>query len=220
MKNIFLAALLAAFTFQSKAQVVDAIPVRTIKGLKSRVTHFSMNPREDRLVVGFGEYAAIYDYDKGKKICVMEHKMNGVSEVYYTEYHPEMDFALTVDSKGKKEYWDANSGKIAASTRGAREFGPDNRGVIAMGLTNGNTTNKYYYTQVEIAIPGGTIVAKSTNKGSIQFVDTATEDNKVVQELKFPETKDKFHMYPCWITPDGQFFVTGSDTGEILFYKL
>jgi WD40 repeat protein len=219
MKKMILVALFAAFAFQTKAQIVEATPVRTIKGLKSRVTHFSMNPSEDRLIVGFGEYAAIYDYSKGKKLYTFEHDYNGQTSVYYTEYHPEMDYVVTVDLKGKKRFWNATNGKLAEQVRGSKDFGPDNRGVIAMGLTNGNVESRYFYTQAEIAIPGSTVIAKATKKSSIQFIDTA-QDNKVIQELKFPETKDNFHMYPCWITPDGKFFVTGSDTGEVLFYTL
>lgn len=219
MKLMMLAGALMFSSFAVEAQVVNETPVREIKGLKSRVTHFSMNPRENRLIVGFGKYAAMYDYDKGKKMTTFEHDMNGVNSVYYTEYHPEMDFMLTCDYKGKKVYWDANTGKKAGNVRGATDFGPDNRGVIGMGFDNNNPDNKYYYIQTEAQIPGTTIVARSTNKGTIQFIDTAADD-KVVQELKFPDTKDDYHMYPCWVTPDGKYFVTGTDTGTILFYEL
>lgn len=219
MKKIVLLAAMVAYVIPSMAQVVEEVPARTIKGLKSRVTHFSMNPKQDRLIVGFGQYAAMYDMNKGKKMTVFEHDMNGCSEVYYTEYHPEKDIVLTYDAKAKKRFWDANTGKLASSDRGNRDFGPDNRDALKMGLDNSNPSNKYYYIQTEVAIPGGTIVAKATNKGTIIFVDTAKDDT-VLQEIKFEEVKDKFHLPPCWVTPDGEYFVTGTDSGEIRFYKI
>jgi len=218
MKNVlffFVAALFSAHIVTAQ-QIVDPEPSNTIKGLKERVTCIKVSPKGDRVLVGFGEFAALYDIDSGKKVAVFEHVMNSISAIYDVGFNDDGSLVYTIDLKGKVRYWEAENGKLRMLGP-TLAFSPDPREVIKLGLIKSNKANNYYYLQNEVELPGKSIAVKSIAGASIQFLD---KDSKVVQEIKFVENKDRFHMPPVVVSPDGQWLITGTDRGEIRFYSL
>ena len=207
---------LLLFFFSAQAQVVSSEPTKTIKGLKSRVTYIQYTPKEDKVVAGFETYAAAFDLGKGKKTATFEHDYNGVKAVYYCAFDGNGDHLLTIDAKGKKRFWEMASGKLA-KVNAKNNFGPDPREIIALGLKSGNSESDYFYTQKEVDLPGKKVKAKAGKRGVISFVNTETGD--VLQKITLPNS-DPFHMPPCYISPDGAYFVTGTDKGELLFYSI
>ena len=218
MKLKFAFAAAGLFLWQSlSAQIIDPTPTYTIKGLKDRVTCVKISPKGDMVLAGFGQYAALYDIEKGKKVAVFEHEYNRISAIYAVYFDDDGDRVCTVDMKGKRRFWDAYSGKLMTPSA-STEFGPDPRAVTALGLGTKNSENNYYYTQREVDLPNLKMKAKSVRGGSIQIINN--ENEKVVQEIKFEKNKDRFHEPPCYVSSDDAWFVTGTDAGEILLYKL
>lgn len=211
-RTAFIILALMAFQFGYAQEE----PAKVIKGLKARVTSITVSPKEDKLLVTFGQYAALYDIEKGKKVATFEHDYNNCSELYYGAFDDDGDQVVTVDAKGKRRYWDAGTGELLITQKA--KFGPDPQQVIAMGLKKDNPSSSYYYVQTETEVPGSKIVIKAKKKGVIHFVNTA-DDNKVVRKIEL-KNSDMFHLPPCVIGPDGEYLITGTDKGEIHFYSL
>ncbi len=208
--------LLILFTSTTFAQVVSSTPEKTFQCGKSRVTCFAVSPRGDQLLIGLGEYAELWDIDKGKRIYVFKHEEQGIKSIYHVMFNDNGEFAVTIDLKGKRKVWDVKSGKERK-----RIYDKDivswlikDREVKALGLSMKNTEFEYYYLQKEAAHPSAKVTAKGVKGGTVQFVG---EDGKSLQDIKDPDNRDKQHIPPCFF--DGGYFITGTDKGVVNFYK-
>ena len=208
--RVLLLPFLFVVSLSLSAQVFKEPAVRTIKLAKCEVTCLALAPKGDRILVGTGKGAELWDIESGKRVQSFPYAEDGSTAVYHASFNANGEFVVLIGHSGKREVWDVKSGKVDKTLQG-HTWIPDPRAVKAMGLDMKNSTFDRFYQQLEAR--NGDIVAKAVEKGGVEFRDAS---GTVVQKLSFPENKDQHHRAPCLFT-EAQF-VTGTDDGRVLFY--
>lgn len=209
--HIVLAVTVAAFPVLSVAQVVEPAPERTIKTSKAEVVALAMAPKGDRVLVGLGKGAELYEIESGKKVRSFPFEEDGSAAVYHVGFNENGEFALLIGHSGKRQVWDVGTGK-QEKVLADHGWIPDPRQVKAMGFDMKNSTFDRFYQQSEIEHNGHTI--RAAKNGAIEVVNG---EGEVVQTLEFAENKDQHHRAPLLVHEDQ--LITGTDDGRVLFFK-
>ena len=206
------AVLPVLFASTLSAQVVNETPVLEIKGIKGEATALAISPKEDAILVGTTEGAALYDLEKGRKLHTFPFNEDGGTTCWRVAFNENGEYVLLIGFTGKRQVWDTKSGdqeRVLAQHR----WIPTPGEVRAMGLVSDNSTVDRFYQQTEAS--EGDVTARAAANGSVEFVDA---EGQVLQTLTFPENKDRHHRAPCLIL--GGRFYTGTDDGRVLVYEL
>ena len=201
---------------QVNAQVVEPVAEKTIKTGKDEVTVLAYSPRGDNILVGTANGAYLFDIEKGKKVQEFEYEVDNSSIVYYAAFNDNGEYVVLIGYTGKRYIYDVKNGKKLSSTSGQKWI-PDPRETAALGFNVRNSAFDRFYQQQEASHPATDITAKAQKHGKIDMVD---DNGAIVQSLEFPDNKDQHHRSPCYFEPNGEYFVTGTDNGLVLFYKL
>lgn len=199
-----------------QAQILEATPSKTIKCGKSEITCLTISPRGDMILVGTADGAFLYDIEKGKKVQEYPYDIDGSSVVYYAAFNENGEHLVLIGYRGKRWLYNTKSGKRDMNTT-PHKWIPDPRETAALGFNVRNSDFDRFYQQMEAPHPNREITAKAGKNGVVEFVDA---DGKTVQKLEYPENKDVHHRSPCYFGPNEEYFITGTDAGEVLFYKL
>lgn len=221
MRTIFGSAIIFLSTYLAPAQVVESKAFMTLKCAKSPVMCMAVSPKGNVMAIGLGEYAELWDIDRGKRLHLLKHETpGGVRSVCYVSFNPDGEFVCTVDYKGKRKVWAVSSGKEDKYLKNHNEWMPAPNFVKnELGLKMSNTAFNRYYVMRQSQHPNDKdIVARSSKKSSVLFENTA--DRSIEQELAFPGTKDRLHLFPVYFAPDGELFVTGNDVGAVFLYRV
>ena len=201
---------------QLNAQVVGIEAEKEIKCGKEEVTVLSYSPRGDAILIGTANGAFLFDIEKGKKIQSFEYSVDKSTTVYYAAFNDNGEYIVLIGYTGKRFVYDVRSGKKQTSTA-SHKWIPDPRETAAMGFNVRNSSFDRFYQQLNATHLSKDIIAKAGKHGKVEF---ATATGEVQQTLEFPESKDQHHRSPCYFDPNGEYFVTGTDNGRVLFYKL
>jgi len=204
------------FIFQLNAQVVNTEADKEIKCGKEEISVLCYSPRGDAILIGTANGAYLYDIEKGKKIQSFEYSVDNSTIVYYAAFNDNGEYIVLVGYTGKRFVYDVKTGKKQTSTA-SHKWIPDPRGTAAMGFNVRNSSFDRFYQQMESTHPSKEIIAKAGKHGKVEFASVTGE---VQQTLEFPDSKDQHHRSPCYFEPNGEYFVTGTDNGMVLFYKL
>jgi len=221
MKKLIPFLLLMCFALLTSAQIVISPPYMTLKCAKSNVMAVSISPKGNVIGIGLSEYAELWDIDKEKKLFVLKHETpGGVKAACHISFSPNGEYVATVDFKGKRKVWSVKKGAEDKYLKNHIEWLPEPDFVKnTLGLKMANSGFDQFYTQKEADHPKDKdIVAKSTKTSTVEFHNTA--DGAIEQELTFPNTKNRLHLYPVYFDDYGDIFITGSDQGEVYFYKI
>ena len=221
MKKLFPFFLLLCFALVSSAQIVEKDPYMTLKCAKTPVMAVCISPKGNVIGIGLGEYAELWDIEKGKKLFVLKHETpGGVKTVCHISFSPNGEYVATVDYKGKRKVWSVKKGTEDKYLKNYTEWLPDPDFIKnTLGLKMSNSGFDQFYTQKEADHPKDKdIVARSTKTSTVEFHNTS--DGAIEQELTFRDTKNKLHLYPVYFDDYGDIFITGSDQGEVYLYKI
>jgi WD40 repeat protein len=211
--KFFLSLLaVAGISAYSTAQVVLVPPAKTITTGKSEVTCLAIAPKGDRILVGTSNGAQLFDLEKGKRVATFPYAEDGSNVVYYAAFNENGEYVVLIGFAGTREVWDVKTGKQDKMLR-EHPWIPDAIRTRELGLKKGNSDFDRFYQQTEAEHGGFT--AKAGKEGDVVFLDA---DGNAVQNLTWPETKDKQHRAPCLFY--GNQFITGTDNGRVLFYDL
>ena len=205
----FLVLLLLAL--EVSAQVAE-IPSRAIPTGKAEVTALSISPKDDHVLVGLNNGAALHHIESGKKVHAFTYAEDGGTAVYYVGFNDNGEFAVLIGRSGRRTVWNVATGKQDKMINPHRWI-PDPRAVKAMGLDMSNSTFDRFYQQKEVRI--GDVLVRSVKNGSVEFVGT---DGKVTRTLTFPENKDQHHLAPLLLWE--KYLLVGTDNGNVLFYDV
>lgn len=208
----FIAAAFTALPFFAFAQVVDPVPVKTIKTSKAEIVSVAIAPKGDRVLVGTSKGAELYDLETGKKVQSFPYNEEGSTIPYHVGFNENGEYALLIGLSGKRQVWAVETGK-QEKVLTTHKWIPDPRQVKEMGFDMKNSTFDRFYQQMEVKHNDHTV--RAVKDGVIEVVDA---DGNVVQKLEFPENKDQHHRAPLLIH-EGQL-ITGTDDGRVLFYTL
>lgn len=200
----------------AQAQIVAPTPENTIDCGKNEITCLTISPRGDMILVGTADGAFLYDIEKGKKVQEYPYDVDGSSVVYYAAFNENGEYLVLIGFKGKRWLYNTKTAKRDMKTT-PHKWIPDPRETAALGFNVRNSDFDRFYQQLEATHPKQDITAKAGKDGLVEFVDA---EGKTVQKLEFPENKDVHHRSPCYFGPNEEFFITGSDAGEVQFYKL
>lgn len=212
MKRILLSTILLTSVAFACAQTVFEPADKTIKGDKAEVTFIAISPKGDRIVVCTDKGAEVMDLNTGKAVYHFAFNEDQSTVVYYALFNDNGEFLMLAGFTGKREVYDMKTGKQDRDL-GPIKWLPNSLALKAMGLKTGNTPFDRYYQQSTAT--HGDITARADKDGAVVFTG---KDGAAVQTLKFPENKDQHHRAPCVFTED--HFITGTDDGRVLFYKL
>ncbi|MCB0792608.1 MAG: hypothetical protein H6595_07490 [Flavobacteriales bacterium] len=206
---LFIAPFLVIAT---QAQVVDVLPDRIIKAGKAEVTMVAVAPKGDRILVATDQGAGLYDIESGRKVQEFPYDEDGSTVVWYAAFNDNGEFVVLIGRTGKREVWDVKSGKTDKMLNKHRWI-PDPRATKALGLDMSNSEFDRFYQQSTADNEG--ITAQAVKDGAVEFKDG---EGKVLQRLEFPENRDQHHRAPCLF--QDVWFITGTDDGRVLFYKV
>ena len=212
--NALALASTLAFTLlftTSSAQLAEGPAARTIGTAKAEITALAVSPKGDHLLVGLNKGAEIYDIVSGKKLLSLPYNEDGGTTVYYAAFNDNGEYVVLIGHSGKRVVYDVKTGKPELSLIQHR-WVPDPRAVKAMGLDMGNSLADRFYQQSQATY--GEYVVRTGRNGTIEFV----REDKVTRKLEYPENKDQHHRAPLLIWEE--WFITGTDDGRVLLYKL
>ena len=205
--------LLCAFL---QAQIVNSEAEKVIKTGKEEVTCLAIAPRGDVILVGTANGAYLYDIEKGKKVQYFEYSVDGSGIVYYAAFNENGEYIVLIGYTGKRWIYEVKSGKKLTSTSGQKWI-PDPRETADLGFNVRNSDFDRFYQQLEASHPLKDVVAKAGKKGRVDFMSPTGE---VLQSLEYEDNKDQHHRSPCYFGPNEEYFITGTDNGQVLFYPL
>ena len=190
----------------------------TIKGLKENVLSIAVSPKGHQVAVGFAEYAALYDIEKGKKIHVFKHDAGDANSVNYIEFSPNGAYVITVGINGKRQIWRVDDGGEETNLRKHHDWLLEPKFVKEeLGLKMTNSKHDIYYCQKNAMVPGTNIYAYAMKGGVIKFKDNDTD--KEINEIKLECEKNILHYPPVYFFKPKKWFVTGNDEGKIFIYQ-
>lgn len=190
---------------------------KEIKGLKDNVICIAVSPKGDKMVVGFSEYAALFDLNKGKKIHVFKHAEGGATSVNYVDFSPNGEFVITVGLNGKRQIWRVEDGKEEIDLGKHHDWLLEPKFIKEkLGLKVGNSEFDTYYCQKNAMVPGTNIYAYAMKGGVVKFKDNSTE--KELKEIKLECNKNILHYPPVYFFGPKKLFITGDDNGTIFVY--
>ncbi len=204
-------AFVAAFGLHAQA-VLEPV-TRMIQCEKAEVLFLTIAPKGDRILVGTTKGADVMDLETGKRIFHLEFMEDNSAAVYYAMFSENGEYVMLAGFTGKREIWDMKSGTKEGGNLSNFSWMPNSLAMKKLNLKVGNSPFDRFYQQE--SAQAGDITAKADKNGTISFVD---KDGASVQTLLFPENKDQQHRSPC-LFHEGQF-ITGTDTGKVLFYTL
>lgn len=217
-RNPFLLPGLAAFVLLSAPQKADAQAVlepvaRTIQCEKAEVIFLAVAPKGDRLLVGTTKGAEVMDLESGKRVFHLEFMEDNSEAVYYALFNDNGEYVMLAGFTGKREIWDMKTGKKEGGNLANFPWMPNSLAMKKLNLKVGNSPFDRFYQQE--SAQRGDLTAKADKNGTIGFIG---KDGASVQTLVYPENKDQQHRSPCLF--HGTWFITGTDSGKVLFYTL
>lgn len=221
MTKISFTLFLAVLSLLNVAQVVEKDPYMTFNCSKSPVFYISLSPKGNVAAIGLMEYAELWDIDKQKRMAILKHEpREGGKTVNYIKFNDNGEYVCTVDYKGKRQVWDVKTGKLDKDIKTHNKWIPDPKSLRSeFEFKINNSDFDRYYVQQESKHPNSAnIIAKTTKKASIEFHNTT--DGAIEQEITFENLRDRQHRPPVYFDDFGSFFATGSDQGEVRFYKI
>jgi WD40 repeat protein len=196
------------------AQVVTTPPAKTIRNTaKAEVVSLVISPKGDRVLVGLNKGAELYDIESGKKVRAFPFNEDDGTAVYHAAFNDNGEKVVLVGHTGKRTVWNVKTGEQEMVLRDNMTWIPEPTKLRAMGLEGKNSNFDRFYQQSEAK--HGDITVRTGKHGLIEFMDA---ENKVVQKLEYPENKDQHHRAPLLFWEE--WFITGTDDGRVLFYKL
>lgn len=211
-KHLLSAVTVIALSASVHAQVVLEPAEKTIKCGKAEVTCIAISPKGDRLLVGTADGADVMDINTGKRVYHFPFNQDGSTVVYHAIFNDNGEFVMLAGFTGKREVYDMKTGKQDRDLALYRWL-PTGLQLKALGLKTGNSPFDRYYQQQSAT--HGEFTAKADKDGSVVFTD---KSSAAVQTLKYAENKDQHHRAPCLFTDE--HFITGTDDGRVLYYKL
>jgi WD40 repeat protein len=213
MKDLLFAATASLSVLASvNAQVVLEPPDKTIKVGKEEITCIAISPKGDRLLVGTADGADVMDIGTGKRVYHFPFKEDESTVVYHVLFNDNGEFAMLAGFTGKREVYDMKTGKQDRDLA-LYKWLPTSLDMKKLNLKTGNSPFDRYYQQ--LSATHGEFTAKADKNGTVVFTD---KNAAAVQTLKYPENKDQHHRAPCLFTEE--HFITGTDDGRVLYYKL
>lgn len=197
----------------ASAQAVLEPVARTMQCEKAEVLFLTVAPKGDRLLVGTSKGADVMDMETGKRVFHLEFMEDNSTAVYYALFNDNGEYVMLAGFTGKREIWDMKSGKKEGGNLANFTWMPNSLAMKKLNLKVGNSPFDRYYQQE--SAQHGDITAKADKNGAVSFVG---KDGASVQTLMFPENKDQQHRSPCLF--QGTWFITGTDSGKVVFYTL
>lgn len=204
--------VLACSTLLLHAQVVATPAAKTIRTAKAEVVSLAISPKGDRILVGLNKGAELYDIETGKKLHAFPFNEDDGTAVYHVGFNDNGEKVVLIGHTGKRAVWNVKTGQ-QEKVLSQNLWIPEATAVRAMGLTIKNSNFDRFYQQAEAK--HGEWTVRTGKHGLIEFVDA---EGKVAQKLDFPESKDQHHRSPLLFWEE--WFITGTDNGQVLFYKL
>jgi hypothetical protein len=152
------------------------------------------------------------DIETGKKVYHLPFNQDGSTIVYHAMFNDNGEYVMLAGFTGKRQLYDMKTGKEDRDLSPYRWL-PTSLDMKKLNLKIGNSPFDRYYQQASAT--HGDHTAKADKDGIVVFTD---KDSKAVQTLKYPENKDQHHRAPCLFA--GDHFITGTDNGQVLYYKL
>lgn len=211
MKKL-IALPLALCTVVLSAQVVTTPPAKTIRTAKAEVVALAISPKGDRILVGLDKGAELYDIESGKKVLSFPFSEDDGTAVYHVGFNDNGEKVVLIGHTGRRHVWNVKT-KQQEKVLSQNLWIPEATAVRAMGLTTKNSNFDRFYQQAEAQ--HGDLTVRTGKHGLIEFVDA---DGKVVQKLEYTDNKDQHHRAPLLFWEE--WFITGTDDGRVLFYKL
>lgn len=212
MKRTLFTIALAASSLLLNAQVVATPPAKTIRTAKAEVVSLAISPKGDRILVGLNKGAELYDIESGKKVHSFPFNEDDGTAVYHVSFNDNGEKVVLIGHTGKRTVWNVKTGQ-QEKVLSQNLWIPEASAVKAMGLTIKNSNFDRFYQQAEAK--HGDLIVRTGKHGLIEFVDA---EGKVVQKLDYPENKDQHHRSPLLFWEE--WFITGTDGGQVLFYKV
>ena len=213
MTRLFPTALATVAAVVLHAQAVLEPVTRTVRSEKSEVLFLTMAPKGDRLLVGTAKGADVVDIESGKRVFHLAFEEDGSQHVWYAQFNDNGEYVMLAGFTGKREIWDMKTGKKEGGNLSNFAWMPNSLAMKKLNLKVGNSPFDRFYQQ-ETA-QHGDITAKADKDGAVVFTG---KDGAAIQTLRFPENKDQHHRAPCFFHEDR--FITGTDSGMLLFYTL
>lgn len=212
LRSLVLVLCCAASVLLS-AQVVTVPPAKTIRTAKVEVVSLAISPKGDQVLVGLNKGAELYDIESGKKVRSFPFNEDDGTAVYIGQFNANGEKVVLVGHTGKRTVWNVKTGEQEMVLRDNMTWIPEPTKLRALGLDGKNSNFDRFYQQGETK--HGEVTVRAGKGGIIEFIDA---ENKTVQKLEYPENKDQHHRAPLLFWEE--WFITGTDDGRVLFYKL
>lgn len=195
------------------AQAVLEPVTRTMQCEKAEVLFLAIAPKGDRILVGTTKGADVMDLVSGKRVFHLDFMEDNSAAVYYALFNDNGEYVMLAGFTGKREIWDMKNGTKEGGNLSNFAWMPNSLAMKKLNLKVGNSPFDRFYQQESAS--QGDMTAKADKNGAVVFTG---KDGAAVQTLLFPENKDQQHRSPCLF--HGAEFITGTDTGKVLFYTL